>query len=248
MGRDGHVIWIEWWHAPPDLDQPGCGGPTWSLIRDWGRAVWAATIASPWPDLFRDSWAMVPPRGARPFPRQPFQAATRAHGQSQFPSGNCLAGLGLVGPQGPRAIRVFARMPPTRGVCCHAPVCSGGHAVAKRPRVGFFRCPFTPGPGRPSWVVWCWARPLFPSHSLLPLSQGARLANWRTVGCDQPTEHCPPATVQAGDVTARGLASGWPLAGVVVSATREPTPKWEGPSAWFIWSWRSLTRNLSCAT
>ena len=75
---------------------------------------------------------MVPLRGARPFPPQPFQAATRAHGQSLFPPGNHFAGLGLVGPQGPRAIRAFARMPPTQGFPA-APQCA---RVGMQPRCG----------------------------------------------------------------------------------------------------------------
>ena len=154
---------------------------------------------------------------ARPFQGQPGDGAPlwrTALSSSAFPGRHagartesvplwqllCRTGLGW--PTGAPSHQGFRAHAPDSRVCCCAPVCSGGHAAAKRPRVGFSRCCFTPGPGRPSWIVWCWARPLSPSHSLLPLSQGARLANWPTVRHDQPTEHCPLATPQAGDATA----------------------------------------------
>ena len=92
----------------------------------------------------------------------------------------------------------FRVQAPDSRIRCHAPVCLGGHAAAQRPRAGFSRCRFTPR--GPSWTGWCWARPLSPSHSL-PLPRRA-LGKWTTVGCGEPTEHCPLATPQAGDATA----------------------------------------------
>ena len=172
---------------------------------------------------------MVPPCGALPCPRQPFLAAMRAHGRSLFPSGNCFAGLGLVGPQGHRAIRAFARMPPTRGFAA-APQCA---RVGMRPQSGRawdFQGVVSPPAqaGRRGLFGVGRARsPLLIPFSLSPRALGLPIG--RPSGMINPPSTAPsplprPATQQPGRRFSQPVQ-----ADVVVSATHGPTPPGRDP-------------------
>ena len=127
------------------------------------------------------------------------------------------------------------------------------HAQARRlggpqgPRAVRASCHPRPGRAVVDWMGSC--TPVLPPSAPRPSSSpGRSAANRLTVGRDEPTED-DPATPQAGNVAASGLASGCPLAGVAVSAARGPAPTREGPSScsWLAWSWRAHALFLSRA-